>query len=198
MLKKIIESYRDWGRDCWCAPGKDNTCEKRFQHQLGDLPLGFDHKFTYSHIGYNLKATDMQAAIGLRQIERLDDFIAMRRANWNTLYALLKDEEWLILPTATKNSEPSWFGFALTIKPDIRLNAQEVTKALNDKGIGTRQLFGGNLTKQPAYRSSNFRIAGDLKNTDLIMKNTFWVGVWPGLTNKMLHFIARSISECRH
>jgi CDP-4-dehydro-6-deoxyglucose reductase, E1 len=198
MLKKIIESYRDWGRDCWCAPGKDNTCEKRFQHQLGDLPFGFDHKFTYSHIGYNLKATDMQAAIGLKQLDRLDDFVAKRRANWSILKELLKDEEWLILPEATQNSEPSWFGFALTVKPESGLSSQEVIIKLNSKGIGTRQLFGGNLTKQPAYRHSKFRIIGQLQNTDLIMKNTFWVGVWPGLTNEMLQFTAKSISECRN
>jgi CDP-6-deoxy-D-xylo-4-hexulose-3-dehydrase len=198
FLKKIIESYRDWGRDCWCAPGKDNTCEKRFQHQLGDLPFGFDHKFTYSHIGYNLKATDMQAAVGVKQIDRLDDFVAKRRANWSLLSELLKNEEWLILPTATENSEPSWFGFALTIKPQSGLTSQEVTKTLNSKGIGTRQLFGGNLTKQPAYRNSNFRIIGQLQNTDLIMKNTFWVGVWPGLTDEMLQFTAKSIMECKN
>ena len=197
MLKKIIESYRDWGRDCWCAPGKDNTCEKRFQHQLGDLPFGFDHKFTYSHIGYNLKATDMQAAVGLKQLDRLDDFVAKRRANWSLLKELLKDEEWLILPEATQNSEPSWFGFAITIKPESGILTRNVTMALNAKGIGTRQLFGGNLVRQPAYRNVTFRIVGNLKNTDTVANQTFWVGVWPGLTKEMIQFVAKSIIECK-
>jgi CDP-6-deoxy-D-xylo-4-hexulose-3-dehydrase len=197
MLKKIIESYRDWGRDCWCAPGKDNTCKKRFQHQLGDLPFGFDHKFTYSHIGYNLKATDMQAAVGLKQLDRLDDFVAKRRANWSLLKELLKDEEWLILPEATQNSEPSWFGFAITIKPESGILTRNVTMALNAKGIGTRQLFGGNLVRQPAYRNLTFRIVGNLKNTDTVANQTFWVGVWPGLTKEMIQFVAKSIIECK-
>jgi len=193
MLKKIIESYRDWGRDCWCAPGKDNTCEKRFQHKLGDLPYGFDHKFTYSHIGYNLKATDMQAAVGLKQIERLDDFVSKRRANWSLLAELLKNENWLILPKATEKSEPSWFGFAITIKPESGINTRDVIVALNSKGIGTRQLFSGNLVRQPAYRNIQFKVIGNLKNTDIVMNNTFWVGVWPGLTTEMIKFIATSI-----
>ena len=193
MLKKIIESYRDWGRDCWCAPGKDNTCEKRFQHKLGDLPYGFDHKFTYSHIGYNLKATDMQAAVGLKQIERLDDFVSKRRANWALLADLLKNEDWLILPKATEKSEPSWFGFAITIKPESGINTRDVIVALNSKGIGTRQLFSGNLVRQPAYKNIQFKVIGNLKNTDMVMNNTFWVGVWPGLTTEMIKFIATSI-----
>jgi CDP-6-deoxy-D-xylo-4-hexulose-3-dehydrase len=193
MLKKIIESFRDWGRDCWCAPGMDNTCEKRFQHQLGDLPFGFDHKFTYSHIGYNLKATDMQAAVGLKQLDRLDSFILSRRKNWSMLSTLLKDEDWLILPKASDNSEPSWFGFALTIKPDSGISTREVTMALNEQGIGTRQLFGGNLVRQPAYRNVNFRVVGDLKNTDIIMNHTFWIGVWPGLSEEMIEFMAQTL-----
>jgi CDP-6-deoxy-D-xylo-4-hexulose-3-dehydrase len=193
MLKKIIESFRDWGRDCWCAPGMDNTCEKRFQHQLGDLPFGFDHKFTYSHIGYNLKATDMQAAVGLKQLDRLDSFILSRRKNWSKLSTLLKDEDWLILPKASDNSEPSWFGFALTIKPDSGISTREVTMALNEQGIGTRQLFGGNLVRQPAYRNVNFRAVGDLKNTDIIMNHTFWIGVWPGLSEEMIEFMAQTL-----
>jgi CDP-4-dehydro-6-deoxyglucose reductase, E1 len=193
MLKKIIESFRDWGRDCWCAPGKDNTCEKRFQHQLGDLPFGFDHKFTYSHIGYNLKATDMQAAVGLKQLDRLDSFVRSRRKNWELLSELLKNEDWLILPKASEKSEPSWFGFALTIKPDSGISTRDVTMALNEKGIGTRQLFGGNLVRQPAYRNANFRVIGDLKNTDIIMNHTFWIGVWPGLSPEMIHFMAQTL-----
>jgi CDP-4-dehydro-6-deoxyglucose reductase, E1 len=193
MLKKIIESFRDWGRDCWCAPGHDNTCNKRFEHKLGDLPYGFDHKFTYSHIGYNLKATDMQAAVGVKQLGRLDDFVSQRRSNWSVLSGLLNNVNWLILPKATENSNPSWFGFALTIKPDSGVNARELTMFLNSKGIGTRQLFGGNLVRQPAYRNTDFRIVGELVNTDIVMNNTFWVGVWPGITPEMLDFVASTI-----
>ena len=195
MLKKIIESFRDWGRDCWCAPGHDNTCEKRFQHKLGELPYGFDHKFTYSHIGYNLKATDMQAAVGVKQLDRLDEFVSKRRSNWSILSGLLENVNWLILPKATENSNPSWFGFAVTIKPNSGVNTRELTMSLNSKGIGTRQLFGGNLVRQPAYRNTEFRIVGGLENTDIIMNNTFWVGVWPGLTNEMLDFVAESIKS---
>jgi CDP-6-deoxy-D-xylo-4-hexulose-3-dehydrase len=195
MLKKIIESYRDWGRDCWCAPGHDNTCLKRFEHQLGDLPFGFDHKFTYSHLGYNLKATDMQAAVGLKQIDRLDDFVAKRRTNWALLANLLKDEDWLILPQATKNSEPSWFGFAITVKPETGISTREMTMQLNAKAIGTRQLFAGNLVRQPAYRNTNYRIVGKLENTDIVMTNTFWVGVWPGLTHEMIVFVSDEIKR---
>jgi len=197
MLKKIIESFRDWGRDCWCAPGKDNTCEKRFLHQLGDLPYGFDHKFTYSHIGFNLKATDMQAAVGVKQLDRLDDFVAKRRRNWDLLFSLLKNEEWLILPKATENAEPSWFGFALTIKPESGISTREVTFALNEKNIGTRQLFGGNLVRQPAYRNTEFRVIGDLKNTDIVMNHTFWLGVWPGLSEEMIRFMADTLKSFR-
>jgi len=197
MLKKIIESFRDWGRDCWCAPGKDNTCEKRFLHQLGDLPYGFDHKFTYSHIGFNLKATDMQAAVGVKQLDRLDDFVAKRRRNWDLLFSLLKNEEWLILPKATENAEPSWFGFALTIKPESGISTREVTSALNEKNIGTRQLFGGNLVRQPAYRNTEFRVIGDLKNTDIVMNHTFWLGVWPGLSEEMIRFMADTLKSFR-
>jgi CDP-6-deoxy-D-xylo-4-hexulose-3-dehydrase len=195
MLKKIIESFRDWGRDCWCAPGHDNTCEKRFQHKLGELPYGFDHKFTYSHIGYNLKATDMQAAVGVKQLDRLDEFVSKRRSNWSALSGLLENVNWLIPPKATENSNPSWFGFALTIKPDSGVNTRDLTILLNSKGIGTRQLFGGNLVRQPAYRNTDFRIVGGLVNTDIIMNNTFWVGVWPGLTAEMLDFVAESIKS---
>jgi len=193
MLKKIIESFRDWGRDCWCAPGKDNTCEKRFQHQLGDLPFGFDHKFTYSHIGFNLKATDLQAAVGVKQLERLDGFVQSRRSNWAKLNNLLQNEKWLILPKASENSEPSWFGFALTIKPETGISTRDVTIALNEKGIGTRQLFGGNLVRQPAYRNQEYRVIGDLRNTDIIMNHTFWIGVWPGLTEEMITFMAETL-----
>lgn len=195
IIKTILESFRDWGRDCWCAPGKDNTCLKRFEHELGDLPYGFDHKFTYSHIGYNLKATDMQAAVGLKQIDRLDFFIEARRRNWSIIRQLLDGLHWLILPEATEGSNPSWFGFPLTVKPDSQVSTRELIMYLNSRNIGTRQLFAGNLIRQPAYKNSKFRVVGDLKNTDIVMTNTFWVGVWPGLTVEMLEFIAQSIKQ---
>jgi CDP-6-deoxy-D-xylo-4-hexulose-3-dehydrase len=195
LLKKIVESFRDWGRDCWCEPGHDDTCKKRFGHQLGELPFGFDHKFTYSHIGYNLKATDMQAAVGLRQLDRLDFFISRRRHNWNLLSSLLRDCEWLILPRATENSDPSWFGFAITLKKDAPVTVREMTTRLNELGIGTRQLFGGNLVRQPAYSKANFRVYGELTNTDIVMNQTFWIGVWPGLTDEMLVFVADTIKS---
>jgi CDP-6-deoxy-D-xylo-4-hexulose-3-dehydrase len=166
-------------------------------HQLGDLPYGFDHKFTYSHIGFNLKATDMQAAVGVKQLDRLDDFVAKRRRNWDLLFSLLKNEEWLILPKATENAEPSWFGFALTIKPESGISTREVTSALNEKNIGTRQLFGGNLVRQPAYRNTEFRVIGDLKNTDIVMNHTFWLGVWPGLSEEMIRFMADTLKSFR-
>jgi CDP-6-deoxy-D-xylo-4-hexulose-3-dehydrase len=195
MLKKIIESFRDWGRDCWCAPGIDNTCQKRFQHQLGDLPFGFDHKFTYSHVGYNLKASDMQAAVGVKQLDRLDDFVMKRRRNWSLLAELLKNQDWLILPKASENSEPSWFGFAITIKPESGISTQDLTMELNEKGIGTRQLFGGNLVRQPAYKNVEFRVIGDLKNSDIVMRHTFWIGVWPGLTEEMIRYMSETIIQ---
>jgi CDP-6-deoxy-D-xylo-4-hexulose-3-dehydrase len=195
ILKTILESFRDWGRDCWCAPGKDNTCLKRFKHQMGDLPDGFDHKFIYSHIGYNLKATDMQAAIGLKQLERLDFFIQRRRENWTKLNELLQNEEHLILPTPTPNSNPSWFGFPITLRANCMVSAHEMTSKLNERGIGTRQLFAGNIVRQPAYTKVPHRVVGSLKNSDIVMNKTFWVGVWPGLTDEMLDYIAVSIKE---
>lgn len=193
ILKTILESYRDWGRDCWCAPGKDNTCLKRFDQNQGLLPYGYDHKFIYSHIGYNLKATDMQASIGLKQLDKLEFFIKRRRENWNFLFESLSELDWAILPKATEKSNPSWFGFPITIKPGSEIKTRNLTKQLNDLGIGTRQLFAGNLVRQPAYSHSNFRVVGGLPNTDLIMNNTFWVGVWPGLTQEMLAFVATSL-----
>jgi len=195
MLKKIIESFRDWGRDCWCAPGMDNTCQKRFQHKLGDLPFGFDHKFTYSHIGYNLKATDMQAAVGLRQIDRLDDFVLRRRENWESIRRRLEKEDWLIPPRATPNSNPSWFGFAITVKPESGISTRELTIKLNECGIGTRQLFGGNLVRQPAYKDVEYRVIGKLENTDIVMNNTFWIGVWPGLDEKMIDYMCDQVIQ---
>jgi CDP-6-deoxy-D-xylo-4-hexulose-3-dehydrase len=193
-LERIAESFRDWGRDCYCEPGKDNTCNKRFGWKLGDLPFGYDHKYTYSHLGYNMKITDMQAACGLAQLERLNSFIKKRKENFNYLYRNLKDlEEFLILPEAEKNSEPSWFGFPLTLKKNSKHNRNDLVRYLNENKIGTRLLFSGNLTKQPYMKSINFKVSGDLKNTDLIMENTFWIGLYPGLSKEHLDFSINKI-----
>lgn len=195
-LKKIAESFRDWGRDCWCAPGKDNTCGQRYCQQLGDLPEGYDHKYTYSHIGFNLKATDMQAAIGLSQLKRADEFIEKRRHNHKTLYDKLKPlEEYFILPEATKNSNPSWFGFMLTIREGNKINRNKLVEYLESHKIGTRLLFGGNLVKQPAYKDSNYRIFKSLENTDRVMHDSFWLGVWPGLNETHYEYILKTISD---
>jgi CDP-6-deoxy-D-xylo-4-hexulose-3-dehydrase len=189
MLHSIAESFRDWGRDCWCEPGCDNTCGKRFDWQLGSLPHGYDHKFTYSHIGYNLKLTDMQAAVGLAQLEKLDGFIASRRQNFRTLRAGLAPlEEFFILPEATAGSDPSWFGFPLAVRPEAPLSRNLVTRYLEDRKIATRLLFGGNLTRQPAYQGQNFRVAGSLENTDFVMDRVFWIGLYPGITAAMLEY----------
>jgi CDP-6-deoxy-D-xylo-4-hexulose-3-dehydrase len=188
-LERIAESFRDWGRDCYCEPGKDNTCNKRFDWQLGDLPFGYDHKYTYSHLGYNMKITDMQAACGLAQLDRLESFIKKRKENFNFLYMNLKDvEEFLILPEAEKNSDPSWFGFPLTLKKNNKFNRNNLIKYLNENKIGTRLLFSGNLIKQPYMKNINFKVHKNLNNTDFIMDNTFWVGLYPGLSNKILEY----------
>lgn len=193
-MKPIVESFRDWGRDCWCAPGCDNTCLKRYEWQLGELPEGFDHKYTYSHLGYNLKSGDIQAAIGLAQLDRLELFIELRRRNWEYLWQGLKGlEEFLLLPKATKHSDPSWFGFALTVKKNGPNTRNETVKALNDVKIATRLLFGGNLLRQPAFAGTPRRVNGELANTDIVMNDTFWVGVWPGLTFPMLDYIIESL-----
>ena len=195
-LKKISESFRDWGRDCWCAPGKDNTCGERFCQKLGDLPEGYDHKYTYSHIGFNLKATDMQAAIGLSQLNKADQFIAKRRENHQILYSLFKPlEEYFILPEATVHSNPSWFGFLLTIRDGSTLNRNHLVEYLESKKIGTRLLFGGNLTKQPAYKNTTYRIHTTLTNTDKVMNDSFWLGVWPGLGERHFIYIVAVIDE---
>jgi CDP-6-deoxy-D-xylo-4-hexulose-3-dehydrase len=194
-LQVLIESFRDWGRDCWCEPGKDNTCGKRFDWQLGSLPCGYDHKYTYSHIGYNLKATDMQAALGASQLNKLPEFIARRKANFSYLRNKLEPlQDMLILPEATKGADPSWFGFPIGIRKDARISRIELTRALEAKKIGTRLLFGGNLTRQPAYEDCEYRVIGNLPNTDYVMNHVFWIGVYPGLTLPMLDFVAATVT----
>jgi len=199
-LKKIVESFRDWGRDCWCAPGVDNTCNKRFGWQLGDLPLGYDHKYTYSHVGYNLKMTDMQAAVGVAQLDKLPEFIAKRRQNFDFLYQGLQDlQDVLQLPEATANSEPSWFGFLIYVKENAPFTRNDLVQYLEKKRIGTRLLFGGNLIKQPAYEGLNYRIVGDLPKTNQVMARAFWIGLFPGLTEAMLEYVVAKIIEfCHH
>jgi CDP-6-deoxy-D-xylo-4-hexulose-3-dehydrase len=195
-LQVLIDSFRDWGRDCWCEPGKDNTCGKRFDWQLGTLPCGYDHKYTYSHVGYNLKATDMQAALGVSQIGKVEEFIARRRENFAYLKAALKGlEDVLILPEATKDSDPSWFGFPIGVKTDAPFTRDQMTRALEAQKIGTRLLFAGNLLRQPAYEGYEYRVVGDLTNTDFVMNQVFWIGVFPGLTKEMLDFMAKTMVE---
>lgn len=198
-LKKIVESFRDWGRDCWCAPGVDNTCGKRFGWQLGDLPFGYDHKYTYSHVGYNLKMTDMQAAVGVAQLDKLPDFVAKRRRNFEFLHQQLQDlQDVLVLPDATPNSEPSWFGFPIYVKEEACFLRNDLVRYLEEKRIGTRLLFGGNLVRQPLYKGLNYRVVGELANADRVMQGVFWVGVFPGLTEEMLTYVAAKIREfCR-
>lgn len=191
QLKVLVESFRDWGRDCWCDPGKDNTCGKRFEWQLGDLPYGYDHKYVYSHIGYNLKITDFQAAVGLAQLDRADGFIAQRRANFAFMRERLKAfEEYFILPEATPNSEPSWFGFPITVRADAPFSRLELLTFYDASKIGSRLLFSGNLTRQPAYKDVSYRISGTLRNTDIVMNQTFWLGIYPGITEEMMDFVA--------
>ena len=195
LVRKQVESFRDWGRDCYCETGHDNTCKKRFEWQLGDLPAGYDHKYIYSHIGYNLKATDMQAALGVSQLDKIDAFVQARKENFAYLTQLLADVDGLILPRATEHSDPSWFGFPITLDPAHPADRTELLRFLDSRLIGTRLLFAGNLTKQPAYRHVDFRIVGDLRNTEIVMTRTFWIGTYPGLTREMLEFAASSISE---
>ncbi|MBT3777579.1 MAG: lipopolysaccharide biosynthesis protein RfbH [Pelagibacteraceae bacterium] len=194
-LNKLIESFRDWGRDCFCNPGVDNTCGKRFDWQLGSLPKGYDHKYIYSHLGYNLKMTDMQAACGLAQMDRIEGFIDKRKKNFNYLKNGLQPfSDLIILPEATKNSDPSWFGFPITIKPESRINRIDLLRFLDNHKIGTRLLFSGNIIRQPYFKNLNYRIFGELTNTDVIMNHSFWLGVYPGINEKMLDFIIAKIS----
>ncbi|MFM2015887.1 MAG: hypothetical protein RIQ51_1377, partial [Bacteroidota bacterium] len=193
-LKTIAESFRDWGRDCYCPPGKDNTCKKRFCWKLGDLPEGYDHKYTYSHLGYNLKITDMQAACALAQLEKLDNFIAVRRANFDYLRHRLKScEQFLHLPEPTENSNPSWFGFPLILKESSGALRRDLIDFLEQRKIGTRLLFAGNLIRQPYMKGRNYRISGGLQNSDIVMNQTFWLGVFPGLTEEMLDYVSNQI-----
>ena len=200
LLHKLVNSYRDWGRDCWCMGGVDNTCGCRFTGQFGELPAGYDHKYVYSHFGYNLKVTDMQAAIGCAQLEKLDHIVEARRRNFSRLREALEGTEGLILPEAQKNSRPSWFGFLISVKEDAPFTRNELVTYLEGRKIQTRNLFAGNLLKHPAFdemrrTGEGFRVVGELKNTDFIMNNTFWIGVYPGMTDEMLDFMADTIKE---
>jgi CDP-6-deoxy-D-xylo-4-hexulose-3-dehydrase len=201
LLDKLVKSFRDWGRDCWCDTGTDNTCGKRFNRQLGNLPYGYDHKYTYSHIGYNLKLTDMQAAIGVAQLKKLPSFIEIRRRNFQILYEGLKDlkdlEEFFILPDATPESEPSWFGFPIAVKSEAPFTRNQVIEYLEKNKIATRLLFGGNIVRQPVFCNSDvqYRVIGDLKNSDFVMNQVFWIGVYPGMTTEMIEFILESFKE---
>jgi CDP-6-deoxy-D-xylo-4-hexulose-3-dehydrase len=198
ILSKIILSLRDWGRDCSCPSGVDNVCGKRFDKQFGELPLGYDHKYVYSHFGYNLKVTDMQAALGVSQLKKLSLFIEKRKENYRKLYDVLKQlERYLILPEPTKNSEPSWFGFTITLKEGNKYNRNSLIKHLEERKIGTRLLFAGNILKQPLFTENNvkYRVVGDLINTDLVMNNTFWIGVWPGINDEQIDYIVEQFKK---
>jgi CDP-6-deoxy-D-xylo-4-hexulose-3-dehydrase len=198
LLKVLVESFRDWGRDCWCDPGKDNTCGKRFDWQLGQLPHGYDHKYTYSHIGYNLKVTDMQAAVGVAQLNKLPSFIEARRRNFRLLYEGVKDmQDVFILPEATPNSDPSWFGFPLAVRPDAPFTREQIVRSLEASRIGTRLLFGGNLLRQPAYQNVPHRRIGNLENADFVMNQVFWVGVYPGLTDSHVSYMIECLRKVR-
>jgi CDP-6-deoxy-D-xylo-4-hexulose-3-dehydrase len=194
QLQVLVESFRDWGRDCWCEPGKDNTCGKRFDWQLGTLPCGYDHKYTYSHIGYNLKPTDMQAALGVAQLEKLPAFIEARRDNFAYLLNKLRGSEArLMLPEATAGSTPSWFGFPIGVREDAGFTRDQLIRELESKKIATRLLFGGNLLRQPAYAEATYRVIGELPKTDFIMRSVFWIGIYPGLTEAMLDYMAETM-----
>lgn len=196
QLKKLILSFRDWGRDCCCEPGQDNYCKKRFEWKLGDLPYGYDHKYIYTHIGYNLKVTDMQGAIGVAQLRKLPYFIEARKKNFKLLYDRLKQfENKLILPKAEQKADPSWFGFLISVREDAGFNRNELVQFLEQNKIGTRLLFAGNIVRQPAYKDTNYRVVGSLDNADFIMRNTFWIGVHPGITDDMIKYIVSKFDE---
>ncbi len=196
LLKKIVASFRDWGRDCWCEPGHDNTCGKRFSQQFGKLPFGYDHKYIYSHIGYNLKITDMQAAIGVAQLKKLPSFIKARRKNFDEFYKSFKNyQDYFLLPQPEKNSEPCWFGFPLLVRKTASFTRNNIVQYLEDNKIATRMLFGGNLTKQPAYQNTKYRIFDSLKNTDLVMENLFWIGVYPGINREMIDYLIQCFQK---
>jgi CDP-6-deoxy-D-xylo-4-hexulose-3-dehydrase len=195
LVKKQVESFRDWGRDCYCETGKDNTCAKRYGWKLGDLPDGYDHKYTYSHIGYNLKATDMQAALGITQLAKVELFIQKRKENYEYLRKHLSTVEGLSVAVATEHSDPSWFGCPITLDPAHPVNREDLLRFLDFRKIGTRLVFAGNITKQPAYKDVDFRVVGDLTNTDIVMIRSFWVGVYPGLTSQMLDYVIESIAD---
>jgi len=200
LLNRLILSYRDWGRDCYCPSGRDNTCGHRFDGDYGELPHGYDHKYVYSHLGYNLKVTDMQAAVGLAQLEKLPEFIKIRKHNWSRLHEQLSDlEEQIILPEPVENSDPSWFGFLISLRPESGLNRNDVINYIESHNIQTRLLFSGNIIKQPCFDeirgTSAYRVVGNLKQTDFIMSNTFWVGVYPGMTDEMIDYMAQIIKE---
>ena len=197
-LITLAESFRDWGRDCWCPPGQSNTCEKRFDWQLGDMPYGYDHKYTYSHLGYNMKATDMQAALGVSQLEKLDGFIARRRENFAELTRSFLAEgldDYFILPKATPGSDPSWFGFLLTLRDGAPLARRDIVSYLEDHKVGTRLLFGGNLIRQPAFADVEYRVSGPLTVTDKIMSDSFWIGVWPGIGQAQREYIMETFKR---
>lgn len=200
VLRRAMETFRDWGRDCYCEPGRDNTCRRRFDWQLGELPHGYDHKYTYSHLGYNLKITDMQAAVGLAQLGHLDDFITARRRNFEAVLDGMRDlEEFFVMPEPTPDSEPSWFGFLLTVRDDAPFSRDEIVRHLDGKGIGTRLLFGGNLTRQPYMKDVRFRVHGSLANSDRIMRSAFWIGVYPGLGDAQIAYVVETVHRfCRH
>jgi CDP-4-dehydro-6-deoxyglucose reductase, E1 len=195
LIKKLVESFRDWGRDCYCATGCDNTCKKRFDWKLGELPQGYDHKYIYSHIGYNLKATDIQAALGVSQIKKLEYFVEKRLSNFNYIFQNLEEISDFILPQATDKSIPSWFGFPITIKESSSLVREDLLRHLDQRKIGTRLMFAGNILRQPAYLNTDFRVYGKLETTDLIMRNSFWIGLHPSLTTEMLDYMIKSIKE---
>lgn len=195
VLARIVESLRDWGRDCWCEPGENDTCRKRFAYQIGDLPYGYDHKYIFSHVGYNLKATDLQAALAQSQLTKLVEFGEARRRNWRRLREGLDSLPHLLLPSATPGSDPSWFGFAITILPDAPFDRSELIRFLEFRNIGTRLLFAGNLTRHPAYLGQDYRVVGTLTNSDVVTERTFWVGVYPGITVEMVDYMVASIRD---